>query len=68
MSEITIFLLLALISQMPLYLIFILMSKSTHPVNMVLSLQNAQCFYLSAPLYRYYEVLLCGARLRTPIL
>ena len=26
------------------------MSKSTHPVGLVLSSQNAQCFYISAPL------------------
>ena len=42
MSEIPNLWLLALISQMPPYLIFILLSKSTHPVNMVLSSQNAQ--------------------------
>jgi hypothetical protein len=50
MSEIPNFLLLALISQMPLYLIFILVSKSTHPVNIMLSSQNAQYFHLSTPL------------------
>ena len=50
MSEIQNFWLLALISQMPPYLIFILVSKSTHTVNMVLSSQNAQYFHLSAPL------------------
>ena len=50
MSENPNFWLLALISQMPPYLIFILVSKSTHPVNMVLSSQNAQYFHLSASL------------------
>ena len=49
MSEILNF--LALISQLPPYLMFILVSKSTHPVSLVLSSQNAQCFYISAPLY-----------------
>jgi hypothetical protein len=33
---------------MPPYLIFIIVSKSTHPVNMVVSSQNAQYFHLSA--------------------
>ena len=28
------------------YLMFILASKSTHPVSLVLSSQNAQCFYI----------------------
>jgi hypothetical protein len=59
MSEIRNFLLLALISQMPPYLIFILVSnsKSTCPVNMLLSSQNAQYFYLSAPLIvKQYKV------------
>ena len=46
MSEIPNFWLLALISQMPPYLIFILVSKSTHPVNMVLSSQH-KCTILS---------------------
>ena len=50
MSEILNFMLFALISQMPPYLLFILVSKSTHPVSLVLSSQNAQCFYISAPL------------------
>ena len=51
MSEILNFWLFALISQMPPYLMFILVSKSTHPVSLVLSSQNAQCFYISAPLF-----------------
>ena len=51
MSEIPNFWLLALISRMPPYLIFILAPKSTHPVNMVLSSQNAQYFHLSAPVF-----------------
>ena len=42
MSEILIFWLSALISQMAPYLIFILQQKSTHSVNMVLSSQNAR--------------------------
>ena len=50
MSEISNFWLFILISQIPLYLMFILVSKSTHPVSLVLSSQNAQCFYISAPL------------------
>ena len=50
MSEILNFWLFALISQMPPYLMFILVSKSTHPVSLVLSSQNTQCFYISAPL------------------
>ena len=50
MSEILNFWLFALISQMAPYLMFILVSKSTHPVSLVLSSQNAQCFYISAPL------------------
>jgi hypothetical protein len=53
MSEIPKFWLLALTSQMPTYLTFILVSKSIHPVNMVFSLQNAQYFHLSAPLSKY---------------
>ena len=50
MSEISDFWLSVLISQIPPYLMFILVSKSTHPVSLVLSSQNAQCFYISAPL------------------
>ena len=42
MSEILIFWLSALVSQMAPYLIFILLQKSTHSVNMVLSSQNAR--------------------------
>ena len=41
MSEILNFWLFALISQMAPYLIFILVSKSTHPDSLVLSSQNA---------------------------
>ena len=51
MSKISNFWLSVLISQIPAYLMFILVSKSTHPVSLVLSSQNAQCFYISAPLY-----------------
>ena len=51
MSEITNFWLSVLISQMAPYLMFILVSKSTHPVSLVLFSQNAQCFYISAQLY-----------------
>ena len=51
MSEISNFWLSVLISQMPPYLMFILASKSTHPVSVVLSSQNAQCFYISAQLW-----------------
>ena len=50
MSEMSNFWLSALISQVAPYLIFILVSKSTHPVSLVLSSQNAQCFYISVPL------------------
>ena len=50
MSEILNFWLFTLISQMPPYLMFLLVSKSTHPVSLVLSSQNAQCLYKSAPL------------------
>ena len=50
MSEISNFWLSVLISQVAPYLMFILVSKSTHPVSLVLSSQNAQCFYISAPL------------------
>ena len=50
MSEISNFWLSVLISQVDPYLMFILVSKSTHPVSLVLSSQNAQCFYISAPL------------------
>ena len=50
MSEISYFLLSVLISQVAPYLMFILVSKSTHPVILVFSSQNAQCFYISAPL------------------
>ena len=32
------------------YLTFILVFKYTHPDSLVLSSQNAQCFYISAPL------------------
>ena len=46
MSEITIFLLSVLISQMTPYLTFILVSKCTHPVSLVLSSQNAHCMLL----------------------
>ena len=42
MSEILIFWLLALNSQMAPYLIFILLQKSTHSVNIMLSSQNAR--------------------------
>ena len=42
MSEILIIWLSALVSQMALYLIFILLQKSTHSVNMVLYTQNAR--------------------------
>ena len=50
MLEISNFWLSALISQVAPYLMFILVSKSTHPVSLVLSSQNAQCFYISDPL------------------
>ena len=50
MSEISNFWLSVLISQVAPYLMFILVSKSTNPVSLVLSSQNAQCFYISAPL------------------
>ena len=54
MSEISNFWLSILISQVAPYLMFILVSKSTHPdpVSLVLSSQNAQCFYISAPLFK----------------
>ena len=48
MAEISNFLLSVLISQVAPYLMFILGSKSTHPISLVLSSQNAQCFYISA--------------------
>jgi hypothetical protein len=38
--------------------IHILVSKSTHPVNMVLSSQNAEYFHLSAPLLQTIVLLL----------
>ena len=50
MSEISNFWLSVFISQVDPYLMFILVSKSTYPVSLVLSSQNAQCFYISAPL------------------
>ena len=50
MSEISNFWLSVLISQVAPYRMFILVSKSTHPVSLVLSSENAQCFYTSAPL------------------
>ena len=50
MSEISNFSLSVSISQVAPYLMFILVSKSTHPDSLVLSSQNAQCFYTSAPL------------------
>ena len=50
MSKISNFSLSALISQVAPYLMFILVSKSTHPVSLVFSSQNAQCFYISASL------------------
>ena len=50
-SEISNFLLSLLISQVAPYLMFVLVSKSTHPVSLVLSSQNAQCFYITAPLF-----------------
>ena len=50
-SEISNFLLSLLISQVAPYLLFVLVSKSTHPVSLVLSSQNAQCFYIAAPLF-----------------
>ena len=56
MSEILNFGLFALISQMPPYLMFILVSKSTHPDSLVLSSQNAQCFNISAPLLAWNRV------------
>ena len=46
MSEISNFSLSVSISQVAPYLMFILVSESTHPVNLVLSSQNAQCFYI----------------------
>ena len=49
MSEISNFWLSVLISQIPPGLMFILVSESTHPVSLVLSSQNAQCFYIYAP-------------------
>ena len=36
---------------MPLYLMFILLPQSTHPVSHVLSLQNAQYAYTFSPLF-----------------
>ena len=50
MSEISNFWLSVLISQVAPYLMFILVSKFTHPASLVLSSQNAQCFYISAAL------------------
>ena len=52
MSEISNFWLSVLISQVAPYLMFILVSKSTHSVSLQLVLfsQNTQCFYISAPL------------------
>ena len=50
-SEMSNFLLSLLISQVAPYLMFVLVSKSTHPVSLVLSSQNAQCFYITAPLF-----------------
>ena len=50
MSEISNVWLSVLISKVAPYLMFILVSRSTHPVSLVLSSQNAQCFYISAPL------------------
>ena len=58
MSEILIFWLSALISQMAPYLIFILQQKSTHSVNMVLSSQNARLcrnYVLIRPTINDYE-------------
>ena len=48
--------LLALISQMPPYLVFILVSKSTHSVSFVLSSHNPQCFYISTPLFAFVKL------------
>ena len=42
MSESSTFWLSVLISEIPPYLMFILVSKSTHPVSLVLSSQNAR--------------------------
>ena len=42
MSEISTFWLSVLISEIPPYVMFILVSKSTHPVILVLSSQNAR--------------------------
>ena len=50
MSKISNVWLSVLISQVAPYLMFILVSKSTHPVSLVLSSQSAHCFYISAPL------------------
>ena len=50
MSEISNFSLSVSISQVAPYLMFIPVSKSTHPYSLVLSSQNAQYFYISAPL------------------
>ena len=46
MSEILNFWLSISISQMPPYLMFIVVSKSTYPLSLLPSSQNAQCFYL----------------------
>ena len=54
-SEISNFWLSILISQVVPYLMFILVSKSTRPVSLVLSSQNVQCFYISTPLLRKAE-------------
>ena len=59
MSEIIIFWLSALASQTAPYLIFILLQKSTHSVNMVLYSQNARlcrnCALIPPP--PYYGIL-----------
>ena len=63
MSEISNFWFSVLISQVAPYLMFILVSQSTHPVSLVLSSQNAQCFYISSQLFTkpatspYFEVM-----------
>ena len=54
MSKILNFWLSVLISQMPPYLMFILVSKSTHNDSLVLSSQNAHCFYIFLLIEREY--------------
>ena len=57
MSEILILWLSALVSQMAPYLIFILLQKSTHSVNMVLYSQNGYVQIVHMVMYKLCTVM-----------